>query len=1010
MKKLLAIFFVLYSILSWTQNKVEDDFTIQRYTSTDGYKLSNPINGVYDKLGYLWILGNSTNENKFQIEDQKYLLQRFDGVNFYDVFLPFTVKGVANANFVEYDNFFLLILLLQNGDALFFKIDLYSLQVEPHQEYEKLKTNDVEFKSGPYIINDQKIFLFQKQNHYQLYKLVDDRLLLTDSLEVKQPLRHPKSTMLNTKAQHVYLFFASKETYLVNDQGKFVKSFSLNDAKKLGLKEIPKEIYFRFVSGEYTYYTNLQEDLFFKVNNETLIPEKIPGTYPFVNKKVASYHVGENQYSGIFKTQFGYQLEVYDITQEDQPLKFNSTYSVKDFKATTKVLGKYMTIFNDNQIDNIWFSKKAIKTYVKGKSIRFVRQIKDQEYLISTDENGIFKVNTLTKTEEEIHFYYKGKELQILYPRSIIFINDHYYITDRDAIIKTDNNFKVVNKFNHHFKAQAIKIGDTIFRGGLESRGILKFDLKTQRFSQLQSSYEFSIREFASTHNILFALTEKKGVLKSDNGTVKLYVPENEKPQNLLSITYDKSFGLLIGTKQGKVYVFNEVANTFSLLYEDNLSASVVGMVSDSSKTLWLNTYAGIVSFNPNTKEFHRFTKEDGIFELEGNRHSTTVDSYGNIIMGSYRGVSIFNPDELKKTTLNTTLHFTSLSFFDHDTEEWKEHIAPGFLAAVKKIELPYHNQRFNAKIALLNQEDVRNYKLRYRLVNKKKEIVNPWNTTQFGNELIFTNLAPNDYRLEVDLLDSVDKRIGDTLFLEVTSNPIFYQTWWFYLVSFIIASSILLYFVKQYKDKQNLYAANKIALNEARIKETMMLEIHHRIKNNLQIVSGLLGLQAYQTDNEELKEKLKESQQRIETIAGIHNILYSGDNQKAISLQSYFDKIINFNKTLFNENIQFITDIADITLNMDKAIPLALILNELISNSNKHAFKNSKSPEININFKKSSKDWEFVYRDNGSFQEFSSNTQSIGMKIIQMMSKQLKGNTEIRSDNGFEFVLMFRI
>ena len=1008
MKRLAIIFLVLSSILSWSQINNSNDYVVNTFTSTNGYKLSNPLNAAYDKLGYLWILGNNANQNNFQIENKKLLLQRFDGVNFYDVFLPSLLNNVSLANFVEYDEYFLLILLLNNGDSLFYKINLYTLKVEPFKEFEILKKEGINFKAGPFIINNQKIFLFQKGNVYQLYKSINDTLIFTDSVKVKKPLALHRSTVFRTKAKQVYIFLGYHEIYLLSDNGKFLRSFSLKDASRLGLEKIPKEIYFSFDNQGYTYYRDLEGNLFFKVNNENLIPEKLDVPFPFKGKQVGKFHNTKNQLAGIIKTQFNYQLHVYDVIDDKDPLRFKASYPVNSFISTTENVDKYITVFNDNNVKTFWYNSKLIDSYVLGKSIRFTKELNNNEFLITSDEEGVFRVNTKTKKEEKLHLEYQEKELQLLYPRNIFSSKNNIYFTDRDKIIKTDKKFKVLNVFHHQFKEQAIKIGDTIFRGGLQTDGILKFNLKNQKFDLLKTPYKFSIREFAEKNNCLFAVTKNKGILKYEKGNLKFYLPDNEKPQNLLSIANDKTFGLLVSTKQGKVYTFNALSNTFSLIYRDSFQASIVGMVSDSKGVLWLNTYAGIVSFHKKYKEVHRYTKEDGVFELEGNRYSTTKDSHGNIIMGSYRGLSIFNPNELNKKLTNTKLQLTALSFFDENKQQWNVNTAPDFLRSVKKIELPYHNQRFNVKIAMLNQVNFSDYKLRYRLVKKDKEKEIPWNTTKFGNELIFTNLAPTNYRLEVDLLNSVEEKLGDTLFLDVTSNPIFYQTWWFYLIAFIVVSTILLYFLKQYKDKRDLYTIGKIALNEARIKETMMLEMHHRIKNNLQVVSGLLGLQAFQTNNGELREKLKESQYRIESIARIHNILYSGDDQEFVLVSKYFEKIINLNNLLFKEKVQFVTRISDVKLNMDNVVPLALILNELINNSYKHAFKNVSFPEIEIEFKKTPKEFTLIYKDNGIFNGFSSNTKSLGIKIIKMMSTQLKGKTSMHSNKGFEFELIF--
>jgi two-component sensor histidine kinase len=189
-----------------------------------------------------------------------------------------------------------------------------------------------------------------------------------------------------------------------------------------------------------------------------------------------------------------------------------------------------------------------------------------------------------------------------------------------------------------------------------------------------------------------------------------------------------------------------------------------------------------------------------------------------------------------------------------------------------------------------------------------------------------------------------------------------------------------------------------------------MMLEIHHRIKNNLQVVSGLLSLQAYNSSNQELKSKLQDSQGRIESIAGIHNILYKSDSREEILVEEYFQDIISYNQTLFSLPIAFALTAEKIILPMDKAIPLALTLNELINNSYKHAFEKEDNAQINISLKKNKKEYKFYYSDNGAFKQNEEDGVSMGMKIIEMMISQLKGELTIIKENNFQLIVRFPI
>ncbi|MDP5077253.1 MAG: sensor histidine kinase, partial [Nonlabens sp.] len=238
----------------------------------------------------------------------------------------------------------------------------------------------------------------------------------------------------------------------------------------------------------------------------------------------------------------------------------------------------------------------------------------------------------------------------------------------------------------------------------------------------------------------------------------------------------------------------------------------------------------------------------------------------------------------------------------------------------------------------------------------------------------------------------------------------VFYKSWWFIGLVLISTIAILSFIFYQYKMKQDLLAENKLALNEATIKTTMMLEIHHRIKNNLQIVSGLLGLQMADSDNEELKTKLKDSQHRIESIAGIHNLLYNANKDDSILVGDNVASIIAYYQQLLPITVSYQVDIDDSFLGIDKITPFSLLLNELINNSIKHAFTHTPHPVITIHFKKITTHYEFNYSDNGTFKKETAVSKTMGMRIIQMMTKQLKGTSTINKETNFMLKLQFPI
>jgi two-component sensor histidine kinase len=205
-----------------------------------------------------------------------------------------------------------------------------------------------------------------------------------------------------------------------------------------------------------------------------------------------------------------------------------------------------------------------------------------------------------------------------------------------------------------------------------------------------------------------------------------------------------------------------------------------------------------------------------------------------------------------------------------------------------------------------------------------------------------------------------------------------------------------------------------KISLHE---KELLLKEIHHRVKNNLQIISGILSLQNNSISDEKAKQILVDGQDRIQTIALLHKTMYQNENFNIVDFQTYSNELITYiRQTNFtgNKNITINQEIENIQFNIDTAIPLSLIINEIITNCYKHAFKNKTEGTISISIKKQINDsYELIIEDNGNglpenFTSFE-NSKSVGFDLIQGLCQQIDGEIEITSKHGTKINIQFK-
>ena len=199
--------------------------------------------------------------------------------------------------------------------------------------------------------------------------------------------------------------------------------------------------------------------------------------------------------------------------------------------------------------------------------------------------------------------------------------------------------------------------------------------------------------------------------------------------------------------------------------------------------------------------------------------------------------------------------------------------------------------------------------------------------------------------------------------------------------------------------------------------RELLLQEIHHRVKNNLQIISSLLNLQARAIQDAKLRKAFKDSQQRINAMALVHDMFYNTEFTGKISISEFMsnlaDLVFRANKVA-NKSVDININTAEIFATVDRAIPFGLLIQELISNSLEHGFtEDIEYPKIDLDMRAGSKAGLTIsYADNGvglpdNFSIEKSN--SLGLKMVQMLCEQLAGQMKIESKGGVRFTFEFQ-
>lgn len=310
---------------------------------------------------------------------------------------------------------------------------------------------------------------------------------------------------------------------------------------------------------------------------------------------------------------------------------------------------------------------------------------------------------------------------------------------------------------------------------------------------------------------------------------------------------------------------------------------------------------------------------------------------------------------------------------------------------------------------------------LQYRLT--RDENTQDWSSL-IGKEITFDNLSSGDYDLEFRANNQSDKWVGTSLLFSVA--PFWYESKWFF---FLLIGVMLLgfYFIYQYREyrarkrelqlnkavdskTKELAAEKKQVEIQLQQKELLLKEVNHRVMNNMQMVSSILELQNSKTQDSASRKNLITARDRIKALALAHQHLYKNEQYETIKVKEYLSVVEK--SLILDKDIRINLAIhPDLILPIERAQSLGLVLNELISNSLKHAWNpEMTNKQIEVELTECDHDYHWEYADNGQgLKSKDENENGLGTKLIRAIAKrQLSGDFEYVVDDGFRIKIKF--
>lgn len=392
----------------------------------------------------------------------------------------------------------------------------------------------------------------------------------------------------------------------------------------------------------------------------------------------------------------------------------------------------------------------------------------------------------------------------------------------------------------------------------------------------------------------------------------------------------------------------------------------------------------------------------------------------GNLLMG----ITANDPDEAIKYLKNAVKLFLKRESYYGASSQMSNIVAQ----YIKKKMYPVAFSHLDTMAQYINMMLVKDkgyYYQLYRFYDLKKQILvkqHHMDSAFVALELSQTNRRKSENFAQQDRINEIEITQAVSREKEVSASLLEKSRvlkWVILIVALALASLITLLLIN-YKKQQKIVLQQVLIdqkndeLTQANLHQHMLLsEIHHRVKNNLQLVISIMTLEGLQSNDVRLQTYLEEITNKVRSISLIHEQLYSHGVFDKINIANYMSDIAHYFKDLSanNESIQFIFDIDDINLNMETALPLGIIIVELLSNSCKHAVVPDKILEVNITYKKMADTIVFTYTDNGPGFPKNKVLKKIqkGLMLIENMGRQLNTVGSMYHQNGAVFCMEFK-
>ncbi|PJA07729.1 MAG: hypothetical protein COX70_05775 [Flavobacteriales bacterium CG_4_10_14_0_2_um_filter_32_8] len=659
-------------------------------------------------------------------------------------------------------------------------------------------------------------------------------------------------------------------------------------------------------------------------------------------------------------------------------------------------------------------------------SIFSITSDKDDNIWVSTNDDGIFKYNGITSTQ-----YTTTNGLGSNTVRASLFDkHGNLWFATSNGLTRYKNGvFKTFTTNDglpsNNIRSLLLDTSDNIwvgtYGGGLSKYNYTNFTNYTVKDGL---SHDFIHSLYQDSKGNIWIGTGN-GVTKYANNTFTSYSKSSGFCNLYIGCIAEDKYGKMwFGTDRCAVRY--DGMDFKSITVTDGLSSNIIYLLKgDKNGNMWVGTNNGIDRINFDNygqiKQIKNYKAKQGFKGVECNSRAIFEDDKHNLWIGTVKGVVKYDPSEDRTNVFEPKIHINNIKLF-FENVNWLGYSKD----LIKWSNLPEHLVLENDKnhltfeysaINLTFPEDIQ-YRFQLTPFDKK------WYDATNKASATYSNLPPGEYTFNVIAGNEDGVWNQNPTSYSFKISPPWWQRWWVILL-FTIFIFYSIYKISSFKEKQQLKVNNELEKkvkertslieSQKNEKEILLKEIHHRVKNNMQVIISLLSIQSNYTSDKKAIALFDEAKNRIRSMALIHEKMYQTGDLALIDFQDYIMALTNDLISTYSINCDIFLDIKidKVKFGIDTLIPLGLLFNEIISNTLKYAFINKKKGKIiiHLSYDEKQNSYSLLIGDNGLGMPtgmLEKEDGSLGMELIKIFVSQLDGTIERLKDTGTLYQIIF--